>query len=248
MKSPITTSSEKPNHQTAGVILLEAMSNGAFSVVQAFTPTVESTAPQSMSLEAFLAWDGATDRLYELIEGMPMPISDPTADHEDVADGICDLIKTYCLAQKLPYVAKRSKLVAVGSSDSKVTARRADIVVFEQLVWAGMKGLSSSAMAYTPPPLVIEVVSTNWRDDYLTKLAEYESIGVREYWIADYAGLGGIRYLGRPKRPMLSIYAMDAEGIEYGEPLQFREDEKIVSQVLTGLSITANQILGEIIG
>jgi Uma2 family endonuclease len=215
-------------------------------MVQAFTPTVEPIAPRPMSLEEFLAWDEGSDRLYELIEGMPMPIYDPTADHEDVADVICDLLKAHCLAQKLPYVPKRSKLVAVGSHDSKVTARRADIVLFDRSVWDGMKGLSSSAMAYTPPPLVIEVVSTNWRDDYLTKLAEYESIGVREYWIADYAGLGGVRYLGRPKRPMLSIYAMNTEETEYGEPQQFREDEKIISSVLTGLSATANQILGAV--
>jgi Uma2 family endonuclease len=173
-----------------------------------------------------------------------MPIYDPTADHEDVVDVICDLLKAHCLAQGLPYVPKRSKLVAVGSRDSKVTARRADIVLFDRAVWDGMKGLSSSAMAYTPPPLVIEVVSTNWRDDYLTKLAEYESIGVREYWIVDYAGLGGVRYLGRPKQPMLSIYVMDSEDTEYGEPLQFREDEKVISPVLTGLSVTARQILG----
>lgn len=221
-------------------------------MVQAFTPTIEPTSPRPMSLEEFLAWDEGSDRLYELIEGMPMPIYDPTADHEDVADVICDLLKVHCLAQKLPYVAKRSKLVAVGTHDSKVTARRADIVLFDRAVWDGMKGLSSSAMAYTPPPLVIEVVSTNWRDDYLTKLAEYESIpvpggyanGVREYWIADYAGLGGVRYLGRPKRPMLSIYVMNPEETEYGESHQFREDEKIISSVLTGLSVTANQILG----
>jgi Uma2 family endonuclease len=196
-----------------------------------------------MSLEEFLVWDGGSDRLYELIEGVPMPICDPTADHEDVADMICDLLKAYCSSQQLPYVPKRSKLVAVGAHDSKVTARRADIVVFDRAVWDGMKGLSSSAMAYDPPPLVIEVVSTNWRDDYLTKLAEYESIGVREYWIVDYAGLGGVRYLGRPKRPMLSIYAMDTEETEYREPQRFWKDEKIISSVLTGLSVTADQIL-----
>ncbi|MFM7450125.1 MAG: Uma2 family endonuclease [Leptolyngbyaceae cyanobacterium] len=140
-------------------------------MVQAFPPTVEPTAPRPMSLEEFLAWEEGSDRLYELIEGMPMPIYDPTADHEDVADGICDLLKAHCSTQKLPYVPKRSKLVAVGSHDNKVTARRADIVVFDRAVWDGMKGLSSSAMAYTPPPVVIAVVSTNWRDDYLTTIA-----------------------------------------------------------------------------
>jgi Uma2 family endonuclease len=29
--------------------------------------------------------------------------------------------------------------------------------------------------------LVVEVVSTNWRDDYLTKLRDYESFGIAEF-------------------------------------------------------------------
>jgi hypothetical protein len=78
-------------------------------MVQAFTPTVKSIAHRPMFLEEFLAWDEGSDRLYGLVEGMPIPIYDPTADHEDVADVICDLLKAYCLAQKLPYVPKRSK-------------------------------------------------------------------------------------------------------------------------------------------
>jgi hypothetical protein len=28
-------------------------------------------------------------------------------------------------------------------------------------------------------------VSTNWRDDYLMKLGEYEKLGIAEYWIVD---------------------------------------------------------------
>jgi hypothetical protein len=80
--------------------------DGAFPVAQAFIPQLEPTAPKPMSLEEFLAWDEGRDRLYELIEGMPTPIYDPTADHEDVADMICDLLKAHCLAQNLPYVPK----------------------------------------------------------------------------------------------------------------------------------------------
>lgn len=58
-----------------------------------------------------------------------------------------------------------------------------------------MKSSPSSAAAYIPPPGVIEVVSTNWKDDYLTKLAEYEDLGVLEYIIVDYAAFGGMPLL-----------------------------------------------------
>jgi Uma2 family endonuclease len=53
--------------------------------------------------------------------------------------------------------------------------------------------------------LVIEIVSTNWRDDYHKKFADYEALGIAEYWIVDYLGLGGRRYIGSPKQPTVSV-------------------------------------------
>ena len=198
-----------------------------------------------LSLQEFLVWDSGDDRLYELIEGEPMPMSDPTANHEDVADNLCDLLRLHCLEKNLPLVPKRSKLISIGSRNGRDTARRGDIVVFAKTEWERMKGLSSSAMAYIAPPLVIEVVSTNWRDDYLTKLAEYESIGVKEYWIVDYGALGGMRYIGHPKQSTLSIYTMDSETGEFGMPQQFRGDNNIRSVVVPELTITAEALWKE---
>lgn len=195
-----------------------------------------------LSLQDFLAWDSGDERLYELIEGEPIPMSDPTANHEDVADNLCDLLRLHCLEKNLPFVPKRSKLISIGSRNGRDTARRGDIVVFKKAEWDRMKGLSSSAMAYIAPPLVIAVVSTNWRDDYLTKLAEYESIGVQEYWIVDYAALGGMRYIGHPKQSTLSIYTMDPETGEFGMPQQFRGDNKIKSTVVPELAATAKAL------
>ncbi|MHC5720250.1 MAG: Uma2 family endonuclease, partial [Nostoc sp.] len=55
-------------------------------------------------------------------------------------------------------------------------------------------------------PLAVEVVSTNWRDDYFLKFGEYEEIGIPEYWIVDYAAHGGKRFIGNPKQPTISVY------------------------------------------
>ena len=54
-------------------------------------------------------------------------------------------------------------------------------------------------------PLVIEVVSTNWQDDYALKFDEYSDIGIPEYWIVDYLGLGGKEFIGSPKEPTFTI-------------------------------------------
>jgi Uma2 family endonuclease len=102
-----------------------------------------------------------------------------------------------------------------------------------------MRNTSSSAAAYTPPPLVIEVVSTIWADDYDTKLLEYEAIGISEYWIVDYAALGGIRYIGKPKQPTITVNRL-IDG-EY-QPELFRGDERIRSMILPQLEVTAMQV------
>ena len=39
--------------------------------------------------------------------------------------------------------------------------------------------------------LAVEVVSTNWPDDYARKFEDYEAMGIEEYWIVDFLGLGG---------------------------------------------------------
>jgi Uma2 family endonuclease len=62
-------------------------------------------------------------------------------------------------------------------------------------------------------PLIVEVTSTNWADDYARKLEAYESMGIQEYWIIDYLGLGGRRLIGNPKQPTFSVYQL-IEGVD----------------------------------
>jgi Uma2 family endonuclease len=84
-----------------------------------------------------------------------------------------------------------------------------------------------------------EVVSTNWSDDYALKLDAYESMGIVEYWIVDYLGLGGRKFIGYPKQPTLTIYSLQ-EG-EY-IATQFRTNQAIQSFSFPSLKLTAQQI------
>ena len=88
--------------------------------------------------------------------------------------------------------------------------------------------------------LIVEVVSTNWQDDYLTKLAEYEKLGIPEYWIVDYRALGGTRYIGSPKTPTIWIYKLVED--EYPKVQQFRGDDLIQSPTFPELKLTTGQI------
>lgn len=161
---------------------------------------------KNLTFEGFLNWDDGSGRSFELVKGVAMPLSEPTAKHEDVVDGLCRLLVDHCQTLNLPYVPRQSKQVrlnaALGENES---SRKVDIVVFAKEEWGRMCQSSASAAAYIPPPLVIEVVSTNWRDGYRIKLNEYETLGILEYWIVDYAGLGDVQYIGSPKQPTVTI-------------------------------------------
>ncbi|HEY9831160.1 MAG TPA: Uma2 family endonuclease, partial [Stenomitos sp.] len=162
-------------------------------------------AQKNLTFKEFLNWDDGSGRSFELVNGVAMPLSEPTAKHEDVVDGLCRLLVVHCQSLNLPYVPRQSKQVRLNPVGENESSRKADIVVFAREEWERMRQSSASAAAYIPPPLAIEVVSTNWRDDYRIKLNEYETLGILEYWIVDYAGLGGVQYIGSPKQPTVTV-------------------------------------------
>lgn len=200
-----------------------------------------ATAIEPLTFEEFLAWNDGSGRDFELVDGIPMPLSEPNANHEDLIERLCTYLEAHCLEQNLPYVPRQSKQIRLRTaSGEREKSRKADIVVFDREEWQRMKGSSSSAAAYVPPPGVIEVVSNNWRDDYLIKLAEYEDLGTLEYIIVDYAAFGGIRFIGSPKQPTVTVYQL--EDGEYLPGKVFRGQERIDSRLFPNLPLTAEQI------
>nr|WP_225938690.1 Uma2 family endonuclease [Kovacikia minuta] len=198
-------------------------------------------APRTLTFEEFLNWDDGSGRSFELVQGVAMPLSEPTAKHEDVVDGLCRLLINHCRDLELPYVPRQSKQVRLNTPpDQNESSRKADIVVFSKEEWARMRQSSAAAAAYIPPPLVIEVVSTNWRDDYRIKLNEYETLGIPEYWIVDYAGLGGVQYIGSPKQPTVTINRL-IDGEYQAE--RYQENEMILSPTFPQLQLTTGQIV-----
>ncbi len=194
-----------------------------------------------LTFEEFLNWDDGSGRSFELVNGVAMPLSEPTAKHEDVVEGLCRLLIDHCQSLKLPYVPRQSKQVRLNTaSGENESSRKADIVVFAKDEWERMRQTSASAAAYIPPPLIIEVVSTNWRDDYRIKLNEYETLGVMEYWIADYAGLGGVQYIGSPKQPTITINWL-TDG-EY-QAQRYQGETSIISPTFPQLELTIAQIV-----
>jgi Uma2 family endonuclease len=201
---------------------------------------------KTLTFEDFLTWDDGSGRSFDLVNGIAMPLSEPNAKHEDVVDGLCQLLSAHCRSLNLPYVPRQGKQIRLATQfPEPESSRKADIVVFDKDEWNRMRQSSASAAAYIAPPIAIEVVSTNWRDDYRIKLNEYEALGIPEFWIVDYAGLGGIQYIGSPKQPTLTIYHLTN-----GEylPMQYRDGEGVRSPTLPELQLSMRDILEMTIG
>lgn len=203
-----------------------------------------ATVTKLLTFEEFLAWDDGSGRDFELLDGVPVPLSEPNANHEDLIERLCTYLENHSQENNLGYVSRQSKQIRLKTLGEKERSRKADIVVFAKEEWQRMKGSPSSAAAYIPPPGIIEVVSNNWKDDYLIKLAEYEDLGVLEYIIVDYAAFGGIRFIGSPKQPTITIYQL--ENGEYLPGRVFRGQDRIESRLFPNLTLTAEQIFAMI--
>ncbi|MDT9195834.1 MAG: Uma2 family endonuclease [Limnospira sp. PMC 1286.21] len=193
----------------------------------------------SLTLEEFLDWypDGYEGR-FELHDGEIVKMQ-PTGNHEKVAGFLASKISIYIDSLNLPFFIPRQGLIKAIDSDK--SAYIPDVMVLDdnalekEPLWTKRSTITQSVSI----KLVIEVVSTNWRDDYLMKLAEYEKLGIGEYWIVDYLGLGGRRYIGDPKKPTISVYHL-VEG-EYELHL-FRGENVVTSPTFPELNLTAEQI------
>jgi len=96
----------------------------------------------------------------------------------------------------------------------------------------------------TSVKLIVEVVSSNWQDDYYDKLRDYEGMGIPEYWIVDYAALGGRKFIGNPKQP--TIFVCELIDDEY-QMTPFRGGDLIVSPTFPQLNLTAPQIFDSVL-
>ncbi|MBD2068471.1 Uma2 family endonuclease [Leptolyngbya sp. FACHB-671] len=88
--------------------------------------------------------------------------------------------------------------------------------------------------------LVAEVVSTNWQDDYARKVEEYALLGIPEYWIADFRGLGGLAFIGKPKQPTFTVCQLVSG--EYQQQ-QYRLGQAIASPLLPEINLSLNDIM-----
>ncbi|MCA6510902.1 MAG: Uma2 family endonuclease [Pseudanabaena sp.] len=193
---------------------------------------------QPISLDEFIASYGGDNR-YELIDGEVFNL-EPTGQHEEVAALITAKICVQIDQLGLPWFVLQRGLFR--PSSASMTAFRPDVMVIDRTEVAKESLWQEQSIITRGDSIkfVAEVVSGNWQNDYARKVEDYAALGIPEYWIADYLGLGGIRHIGKPKQPTLSICTL-VDG-EYEINL-FRGNDVIASPTFPNLNLTARQVL-----
>jgi Uma2 family endonuclease len=69
---------------------------------------------------------------------------------------------------------------------------------------------------------------------------EYALLGIPEYWIVDFRGLGGTAFIGKPKQPTFTVCQLDGE--DYNQQ-QYRLGEAIFSPLLPDLELRLDDVL-----
>ena len=196
------------------------------------------TVPKAITLKEFLE-RYADSPQYELADGELMDM-EPTGYHETVSGKLAAHLGMMLLQSKHSWFMPRTCLIRPYSEIA--TARRPDLIVLDESI------LSNEPLWHREPiitlgnsiKLVVEVVSTNWETDYARKVEEYAVLGIPEYWIVDYRGLGGIAFIGKPKQPTFTVCELMGE--EY-QQTQYRLSSNIFSPLLPDLQLCLEDIL-----
>lgn len=192
------------------------------------------TATQTrLSFQDYLTHDDGTDTRYELLEGQAIAMTPPTWQHIRIAKFLERIFDAEIARLGLPWMCLRE----VGQRTDKASVRRPDVAIASNDSIS--LDIDDVAILEQPALLAVEIVSSNARDDYLDKYAEYEAVGIPEYWIVDYRALGPARFLGRPKKPTLFVHRL-VEG-EY-EVKKFSGSDRLISPTFPELNISAETV------
>lgn len=195
--------------------------------------------PKPVTFEDFISWYPDQGGRYELYDGIIVEMPKPTGKHSNLTGFLIEelILTIIAMGKRGTWRIPRESIV----KSSNGNGYEPDIIVIDQdLIALEPRWKKESIIENSQSvKLIVEVVSTNWRNDYFKKRADYEEMGIPEYWIVDYAALGGRNFLGNPKEATFWVYQL-VEG-EY-QISRFRGEERIVSPTFPEFNLTAQQI------
>jgi Uma2 family endonuclease len=196
-----------------------------------------ATTSKKLTFEEFLEQYPDGYGIYELVNGEIVQV-EPTRAHKNVARFLVFAFNDEIRRLKLDYIPDKDIVVRTVTASGEEQGRNPDVGVVRASLW------NSNVLAYgaltEPIQLAVEVASTNWEDDYVDKLDEYQRLGIPEYWIVDYLAIASRAYLGNPKVPTVSVYQL-VEG-QY-QVQKFRGSDRILSKTFPELELTVEQVI-----
>jgi Uma2 family endonuclease len=202
------------------------------------SPYMTYTPTKILSFDEFIAQYGDRPN-YELIDG-ELRDMEPTGPHEAVTDKIIGHIFIEILRLQRPWILPKNCLIKPPAMAA--TALRPDAIILDETqlgqepLWQKEPIICNGHTIQ----LVVEVVSTNWQDDYARKMEEYAFLGINEYWIVDYLGIGGVAFIGKPKQPTFTVCQLVDDAYHQQ---QFRLGEPIVSPTFPQLQLQLDDLL-----
>jgi Uma2 family endonuclease len=200
------------------------------------------TEPKLYTFDEFIEWYPENSEFrYELHDGVIIEMPKPRGKHSRLTGSLAErlLITIREMGFGGIWTIPRESIVRPYRDKS---GYEPDIIVLnEETIDSETRWESESVIQNaTSVKLIVEVVSTNWQDDYYDKRRDYEAMGIPEFWIVDYAALGGREFIGYPKQPTIFVYELvDGEYVK----TTFRGNDVIVSPTLPGFNLTAQEIL-----
>ncbi|MEH2061834.1 MAG: Uma2 family endonuclease [Nostoc sp.] len=194
------------------------------------------SASKILTVDEFINNYSECDR-YELIDGELIEM-EPTGLHEQVSALIGRKLNVEIDRHDLSYFIPHRCLIKLLGTE---TAFRPDVIVLDQtqLINEPLWQQQPIITLGNSIKLIAEVVSTNWQNDYARKAEDYALLGVPEYWIVDYLGIGGREYIGKPKQPTVTICSLIED--EYQKQL-YQNNDQLISSIFPNLQLTAQQV------
>ena len=204
-------------------------------MIQAVKKATEVTVDEPQKIEhlltfqEYLEYVPESDVRYELVRGKLIPMPASTHLHTNICKFLIYKLQRYFAAEKLDLVANA---LGTGVRTEDNTSRIPDVVVFSQTVWEKVIHRPGAGVLdfAEQPILVVEVVSSNRRDDYVVKRDEYEIAKIPSYWIVD------------PKKKLVRVFTKPNNEEGYTS-VDFTEEETIVSSQFDQLVLSVKELL-----
>ncbi len=177
------------------------------------------------------------DGIYELVNGEIVKVEAIRA-RKNVARYLMFGFNDEIRRLQLDYIVDKDIVIRTVTNRGDQRGRNPDVSVVSASLWNS--NVTTYGALIDAIQLAVEVTSTNWEDDYIDKLEEYENLGIKEYWIVDYLAIASRSYLGNPKLPTIFVYEL-IDG-KY-QVKAFTGTEKIISPTFSELNITVEDVI-----